>query len=225
MDALGMYKVPIVTANYYECDYGANPLAYYLPCSSVCTNDYVLNPSPKCSYPENILTEVELDKSLNLDATPQIFKSATPNISYTDSSPECILPKDEKPNLISNALIGGEMDGTESPPVRIPDNLSISSDSSDVSSVSSTSESEKLIEENANKILHNLRRKNVNRVIIGTLNINTIENKLDQLQVIIDNSVDILTIQETKFSLIENVRCVFHIRDPHNYVRFWRPFG
>ena len=30
------------------------------------------------------------------------------------------------------------------------------------------------------------------------MNINTIENKLDQLQIIIDNSVDILTIQETK---------------------------
>ena len=78
------------------------------------------------------------------------------------------------------------------------DNLSILSDSGDTSSVSSTSESEGLIEENAHKILLNLRKKNVNRVIIGTLNINTIVNKLDQLQVIIDNSVDILTIQETK---------------------------
>ena len=44
----------------------------------------------------------------------------------------------------------------------------------------------------------NLRKKNVDRVIIGSLNINTILSKLDQLAVIIGNSIDILTIQETK---------------------------
>ena len=55
-----------------------------------------------------------------------------------------------------------------------------------------------MVEENANEILLNLRKKNVNRLIIGTLNINTVLSKLDQLQVIIGNSLDILTIQETK---------------------------
>ena len=75
---------------------------------------------------------------------------------------------------------------------------SILSDSMDTSSISSTSENESLNEENAHEILLNLRKKNVDRVIVGTLNINTVLGKLDQLQVIIDNSVDILTIQETK---------------------------
>ena len=39
-------------------------------------------------------------------------------------------------------------------------------------------------EDNAHEILLNLRKKNVNRVIIGTLNINTVLNKLEQLAVI-----------------------------------------
>ena len=74
--------------------------------------------------------------------------------------------------------------------------LSSLSESTNTSSISSSSD--RLNEENAHEILLNLRKKNVNRVIIGTLNINTVKNKLDQLQVIIGNSVDILTIQETK---------------------------
>ena len=43
-----------------------------------------------------------------------------------------------------------------------------------------------------------LRIKNINRVIIGTLNINSIASKLEQLKEVIGNYLDILTIQETK---------------------------
>ena len=53
-------------------------------------------------------------------------------------------------------------------------------------------------ENNANQVLLDLRKKNVNNVIIGTLNINSVASKLDQLRVIIGNYIDILTIQETK---------------------------
>ena len=51
---------------------------------------------------------------------------------------------------------------------------------------------------NANEILLNLRKRNYGRVIIGTLNINSVASKLDQLRVIIGSNLDILTIQETK---------------------------
>ena len=52
--------------------------------------------------------------------------------------------------------------------------------------------------ESANDILKEIRIKNMNRVIIGTLNINSLASKFDQLKEIIGKHIDILTIQETK---------------------------
>ena len=46
--------------------------------------------------------------------------------------------------------------------------------------------------------LKELRLKNINRLIIGNLNINSIPNKFDQLKIIIKDKVDILLITETK---------------------------
>ena len=46
--------------------------------------------------------------------------------------------------------------------------------------------------------LKEVRIKNVNNIIIGTLNINSIAPKLDQLSEIIGKNIDILTVQETK---------------------------
>ena len=43
-----------------------------------------------------------------------------------------------------------------------------------------------------------MRIKNVNNVIIGTLNINSLAPKFEQLEEIVGKSLDILTIQETK---------------------------
>ena len=43
-----------------------------------------------------------------------------------------------------------------------------------------------------------IRVKNVNRIIIGTLNINSLAPKFEQLKEVIGNNIDILTIQETK---------------------------
>ena len=47
-------------------------------------------------------------------------------------------------------------------------------------------------------VLKEIRVKNVNRVIIGTLNINSLASKFEQLKLIIGNFLDILLIQETK---------------------------
>ena len=50
-------------------------------------------------------------------------------------------------------------------------------------------------DKNANELLGDIRVKNVNRITIGSLNINTISSKFDQLKEIIGNHLDILTIQ------------------------------
>ena len=47
-------------------------------------------------------------------------------------------------------------------------------------------------------ILNELRLKNVNKLVIGHLNINSLPNKFDQLKLIIGKNIDILVITETK---------------------------
>ena len=68
--------------------------------------------------------------------------------------------------------------------------LSNSGADADLSSLSDpVSEAGESSVNNANEILLNLRKKNCNRVIIGTLNINSVASKLDQLRVIIGGQV------------------------------------
>ena len=47
-------------------------------------------------------------------------------------------------------------------------------------------------------ILKNLKLKNVNRLIIGHLNINSISSKIELLKAIVQDYIDILVISETK---------------------------
>ena len=57
------------------------------------------------------------------------------------------------------------------------------------------------IEENdPSKILKNLRIKNINRLVIGHLNINSIANKFESLKEINQGYIDILVISETKLN-------------------------
>ena len=46
--------------------------------------------------------------------------------------------------------------------------------------------------------LKNMRKKHMNRVIVGTLNINSLASKFEMLATILENSLDILILQETK---------------------------
>ena len=62
-------------------------------------------------------------------------------------------------------------------------------------SVISESES---VTDSAYDVLREIRVKNVNKVVIGTLNINSLASKFDQLREVIGKNLDILTIQETK---------------------------
>ena len=77
-------------------------------------------------------------------------------------------------------------------------NVSIkSTDSSSCFSDLSSSELDSGLE-SADNILRKIRIKNINRVMIGTLNINSLASKFDQLREVIGDHLDILTIQETK---------------------------
>ena len=60
------------------------------------------------------------------------------------------------------------------------------------------SESDETECENPTDVLHKIRIKNVNRIVIGSLNINSLPAKFDQLKEVIGKNLDILTIQETK---------------------------
>ena len=48
------------------------------------------------------------------------------------------------------------------------------------------------------KNLNNVRKDNVNNVIIACLNINSLANKFDQLTTVINDNIDILVLVETK---------------------------
>ena len=52
--------------------------------------------------------------------------------------------------------------------------------------------------ENAFDVLKEIRVKNVNRIVVGTLNINSLAPKFEQLSEVIGKYLDIITIQETK---------------------------
>ena len=57
---------------------------------------------------------------------------------------------------------------------------------------------EVLSEENASDLLRKIRIKNVNKVVIGSLNINSLPNKFAELKEVIGKNIDVLAIQETK---------------------------
>ena len=91
------------------------------------------------------------------------------------------------------------------PPIQDVDtpNTSLNSDGSPSETSVSGSENDSQSTGNdisANDLLKNIRVKNINRLIIGTLNINFIAPKFEQLKEVIGNHLDILTIQETKIN-------------------------
>ena len=66
------------------------------------------------------------------------------------------------------------------------------------SSSISSSISDDFTQDNVIDVLREIRIKNINRLIIGTLNINSLAPKFEQLKVIIGNYLDVLVIVETK---------------------------
>ena len=56
--------------------------------------------------------------------------------------------------------------------------------------------------DSADKILHHLKLKHVNRLLIGHLNIISLDNKFDSLKLLVKNSLDVFIISETKLDEI-----------------------
>ena len=54
--------------------------------------------------------------------------------------------------------------------------------------------------DNSVSFLNKLRIKNLNRIIIGHLNINSVRNKIEMLSSIVEGKLDVLLISETKIN-------------------------
>ena len=81
---------------------------------------------------------------------------------------------------------------------RIEKGLDASNSSNSMSCTESEESGSNFSEGNARDILKEIRVKNMNKVVIGTLNINSLAPKFDQLSEVIGQYLDIITIQETK---------------------------
>ena len=68
--------------------------------------------------------------------------------------------------------------------------------------------------------LSNLRIKNMNRIIIGNITINSMPNKFDQLKFLVRGKVDILAITETKLdSAFPTSQFLIGYREPYRFDR------
>ena len=134
--------------------------------------------------------------------TPSPINFSTPNISvlsegdtttFRDDHPGDSAVFDVTPSVFEvdtpNTTFGTSLDAESS------SNDSVASDR-----LSDIGEDDSVVvdPDNAHDILREIRVKNVGRIVIGTLNINSIASKFEKLKVIISNSLDILVIQETK---------------------------
>ena len=107
----------------------------------------------------------------------------TPNISCADDAPRIVDVTTPDISLQDISLDSQQNSSLSGP------------NSSNSSNVEESQASENC---SANSILKNIRVKNVNRLIIGTLNTNFIAPKFEQLKEVIGNHLDISTLQETK---------------------------
>ena len=73
-------------------------------------------------------------------------------------------------------------------------------DYSDNNNSNTSSTGEKKCEDNSNPLrnLRNLALKNLGKIIIGHLNVNSIRNKINVLNAMTEDNIDILVISETK---------------------------
>ena len=177
--------------------------------SSLFTNVPLLSSGMGCSSPRifhDPLTSIRntvggdinqyITPNVALDTTPECIETHTPNVSL-DINPECIgsdisvlslvtspeCLETETPNVSSSITVG---------------NTFVSNDSTVIGNVTSSSEVTGNDKDLPHSILQNLRLKNVNKIIIGHININSIRNKIHLLADMIMGRVDILLISETK---------------------------
>ena len=122
----------------------------------------------------------------NLDTTPAVMNADTPNISLNS------IAASENGDFVSTEV------STSSVIPEVPlINEQVGEDIDILLPVQSASDSE-YDQESPGAILQALRLKNVDRIVIGQLNINSIRNKIGLLGDLIHEKVDILLVSETK---------------------------
>ena len=87
-----------------------------------------------------------------------------------------------------SGLCGSEIDPVEN----------TNTDNDEFSDIKSSDSNDSINGDSAHSFLRDIKLKNINRITIGSLNINSISSKFDQISDIIGNNLDIFTIQETK---------------------------
>ena len=114
--------------------------------------------------------------------SPDPLEISTPNVSITKSMTQSPNPLEiSTPNT---TIIDENHNSSTDSDSSLPQNPeTVDSESNDL---------------NASEILKKIRVKNVNRITIATLNINSLSPKFEQLKEVIGTNLDILTIQETK---------------------------
>ena len=135
-----------------------------------------------------------IDNITSFDSTPTHTNPSTPNLSITDTCLNFPLGDDPtvKPCQSGNSVLSfmafslvlsGYILSATSNFTAFPRCLGLGVDTDTY---------------DATSILKEIRINNINRVIIGTLNINSLPSKFDQLKLVIGNYLDILVVQETK---------------------------
>ena len=190
-----------------------NPLA---PCFTPGSTRSTLNPNAPVFSPGVLVS--------NLDATPPILEIHTPDVSFGNilegdqesfaglETESLSVLVESVPNPAELALvnasseIGMSVDDQESlsglsntesfsePIEQVPNQVNFSA-----SQLISPTPVESVINlESPKNILKSLRQKNIDRIIIGSLNINSIPNKIELMGDLIRGQVDIFLVTETK---------------------------
>ena len=142
-----------------------------------------LNPNASIFYVRNSEESERNENSIasTMDTTPLVLETGTPDVSF-----EIMLSDDDQESLISLADNDSMSELTEEEPNR----AELSSNQ-----VTSTALAEAVIDQESPKnVMKSLRQKNIDRIIIGSLNINSIPNKIELMGDLIRGQVDILSL-------------------------------
>ena len=134
-----------------------------------------------CTYNENCVDSVRFKNDFQVS----LLSTNNENGLLLD-----ILPSDEN-RVVNDSIINDS--------VHVITDLPLSENLSNINSPSSSCDLDSVDDQNSTyKKLNKIRIRNINKIIIAELNINSIRNKFEQLVEYINKNVDIILIVETK---------------------------
>ena len=147
------------------------------------------SPNPMCTNNYDICSEDDA-----LDITPGCFTCNTPDLSllYSESCDRSIVSNESPSNCIIPQNWTDNRANTQS---MAKSNLNPDA-SLFIPSLGNNSDNEE--ENSPYSILKTLRIKNMNKIIFGHLNINSIRNKFDLLADLVKSRIDVILVSETK---------------------------